>query len=110
MKVLYHRAPAPAYLKTKEHAQKDLVDASHCSWTHEVRQQTKEKREKKEGLQEIVELKVCIPTSYVRKIKENGNLNQSVLHICPGPKWPDHNNIFTAQPLGDMGLYGKCHA
>ena len=44
------------------------------------------RREKKEGLQEIVELKVCIPTSYIRKIEENGNLNQSVLHICPVAK------------------------
>ena len=45
MKVLYHRALAHAYLKTKEHAQKDLVDASHRSRTHEG-QTTKEGEER----------------------------------------------------------------
>lgn len=53
-KALYRRALAHAYMKTEEHAEKDLVEASHlvpedAAITAElakIRQQRKEKREK----------------------------------------------------------------
>ena len=53
-KALYRRALAHAYLKTEEHAEKDLVDASRlvpddaaiAAELTKIRQQRKEKREK----------------------------------------------------------------
>lgn len=53
-KALYRRALAHAYMKTEEHAEKDLVEASHlvpedaaiAAELTKIRQQRKEKREK----------------------------------------------------------------